>query len=82
MIKLNLFPILHAFIHGALTSHLYVKVAKKKNFTIVDEKSKCTWIHLMKTNPETRHHCCQLVFLDQNQHNASIKIIKSVNETN
>lgn len=36
----------------------------------------------MKTNAETRHRCCQLVFLDQNQHNASIKIIKSVYETN
>lgn len=45
--------------------------------TIVDDYSRCTWIHLLKTKSEARHHLQNFCHMVETQFNTSVKILRS-----
>jgi len=76
-VSTNVFDLIHVDIWGPIAipsvhGHRYF-------LTIVDDKTRHTWIFLMKNKIETRPLLLNFVIYDKNQFNHSIKVIRSDN---
>ncbi|WVZ09093.1 hypothetical protein V8G54_022439 [Vigna mungo] len=74
---LHPFDVIHVDIWGpcsvvSLHSHKYF-------LTIIDDHTRYTWVHLMKTKSETRQHLIHFIAYVKNQFKTTIKVIRSDN---
>nr|DAD40346.1 TPA_asm: hypothetical protein HUJ06_014669 [Nelumbo nucifera] len=73
----NYFDLIHIDTWGPFSTPSFY--GHKYLLTIVDDKSRYTWIYLMKTKSEARQHIQNFGFLIETQFSAKIKCIRSDN---